>query len=168
MKVKKIFAGLVLAFGLMFMPMAAHAQYTNPTESQCNMTYGNGGIPKTINTMVVNVFIHYSNSSTDTEKAQMVTMLIEDLNRRIQKDYPGSQLVFKETTDEDNFNIKINLSLYQDASGVYVLFLEARGMGVGHLFRFNRNDKEVGDLVVNSFEELALYFQNGWSCEAGE
>ena len=160
----KFFAGLVIAIGLAFMPVAAHAQYTNPDESTCNMTYGNGGLTKVPQTMVINVYPHYNTTGTLQDVQNFKDVSVASINAKLQEIAPGTGLSFTQTVDEQNFNIKVNFSLYQTSDG-YSVYVEVRGEGLGHLFRFNRSGTDVGDTVAGAVLELPTYFQNGWTCE---
>lgn len=160
---RKFLAMAALFLGLGLAPLA-HAQYSNPSDTVCNAQYSNG-IPQQALTMNVTVIPHYTTTGNANEVASIGSSLITAINQGIQIDTPGSALVFTQTSDREGFNVAVNLDFYEDASGTYSIYLEARGLGVGHLFRYWRSGTEVGDVAATVIAELPKYFLHGYTCE---
>jgi hypothetical protein len=72
------------------------------------------------------------------------------------------------TSNPSDANLIMNLNVVYNSDGSGAAYLEMRGLGVGHLFRFHRvsNPEEA---TVAVFTDLWQYLgNNGWTCGTGD
>ena len=158
---RKFLVMAAIFVGLGFVP-AAQAQYSNPNETECNAQYSHG-LPQGTYSMVVNFNPHYQITGTAADIAADEANFVQVVNENIRAQYPSSRLTFIPTTDEKNFNLKTNVDIY-DNNGTYSIFVEVRGLGVGHLFRYSESGTDLVGVAVQVLSEFPSYVVNGYTC----
>ena len=172
---KKLFAVLALAAAL-FVARPVKAQYTNPNDA-CNAEMANAGRFANVTnndggpvSLAINMTTHYSapNYNAYVQRIKDDTVLV--LNQGMAKTNGSTR--FRLATDSETANFILNFEVYNNGNGGdYRLYLEVRGWGVGHLFRFSEGgvgQNDVGEVYATAISELPTYFVNGWTCGTRE
>ena len=162
----RILMGVLLALAFV-VPTQVHAQYANPGDA-CNTTYAATGVPQQNLTVYI-----------DLQTTGRTTGLSADAIQEIEQDgivlaneafaEKGESVRLILTSDSTNANLIMNLNVVYTGNGSGATYLEMRGLGVGHLFKFHRVNSDVGQTVVAVFTDLWQYLGNGgWSCGTGD
>lgn len=163
---KKLFSLVVIAAALIFAG-TAKAQYSNPNDP-CNIQYAASGVPQQNLTVYVNMQL--TGNTTGLSASDLQTVIADGIllsNQGFEAAGEGVRLT--QTTDVSTANLILNLNVVYESDGTGTAYLEMRGLGVGHLFKFHRVRATAGDAAVAIFSDLHDYLGNrGWTCGSGD
>lgn len=158
--------GILLALAFV-VPTQVKAQYANPGDA-CNAQYAATGVPQQNLTVYVNISTTGATSGLSASGAADVARDgIIIANQMFAEKGEAVRLTI--TSDHSEANLIMNLNVFYNGDGSGTTYLEMRGLGVGHLFRFHRVNSEVGESALAVFTDLWQYLGNGgWSCGTGD
>ena len=162
----RIIMGILLALAFV-VPTQVHAQYPNSGDA-CNTTYAASGVPQQNLTVYINIQTTGSARNLTADEIQTVTTSgVVLANQSFAEKGEGVRLTL--TSNPSDANLIMNLNVVYNSDGSGTTYLEMRGLGVGHLFRFHRVNSEVGESALAVFTDLWQYLGNGgWSCGTGD
>lgn len=161
----RIIMGILLALAFV-VPTQVKAQYANPSDA-CNTTYAATGVPQQNLTVYINIQTTGSARNLTADEIQTIaTDGVILANQSFAEKSEGVRLTL--TSNPSDANLIMNLNVVYNSDGSGAAYLEMRGLGVGHLFRFHRVSNP-GEATIAVFTDLWQYLgNNGWSCGAGD
>jgi hypothetical protein len=166
---KKLMLVLVALMALMslafVLPASAQAQSPNPGDA-CNTTYAVKGVPQTGLTVAIVIGLTGNGSTPSAEDLQeLKNDIVVMANQSLAE--AGEKVQLTLLSDPAQANLIFNFNIVYNTDGTGTAYLEVRGLGVGHLFRYSRTGQTAGDATVIAVTSLPGYLgPNGWTCEA--